>query len=75
MDETSTQQASQSNQTEVPPAVHRDRGSSIGGLVLIVLGLIFLADNLLPDVHFGDYWPLILVAIGVGLLWKGRSRT
>jgi len=52
---------------------HRDRGSNlIGGVVLIVLGLLFLANNLLPEFRFGDYWPLILVAIGAGILWKHR---
>ncbi len=50
----------------------RDRGSVIGGLVLIVLGLLFLADNFL-DVRFSDFWPLVLVAIGAGLLWRSRE--
>ncbi len=56
------------------PTRRRDRGSVIGGLVLIVLGLLFLADNFLPDVRFGDFWPLILVAIGIGLLWRSRDE-
>ena len=44
------------------------KGSLIGGLVLITLGAIFLADEFLPSVDFGDLWPLILVVIGAGLL-------
>jgi len=51
---------------------NRDRGSVIGGLVLIVLGALFLLDNFL-DIRFGDLWPLILVAVGVGLLWRSRN--
>jgi hypothetical protein len=31
-----------------------------------------LLERLVPDVHFSDYWPLILVAVGVGLLWNSR---
>ncbi len=55
------------------PKKQGDRGSNlIGGVVLIVLGLLFLANNLLPEFQFGDYWPLILVAIGAGILWKHR---
>lgn len=46
----------------------RKRGSLIGGLVLITIGGLFLADELIPQIDFGDLWPLILVAIGVGLL-------
>lgn len=51
----------------------KDRGSVIGGVVLIVLGLLFLADNFL-DIRFADFWPLILIAIGGGLLWRSRSE-
>jgi phage shock protein C len=57
-----------------PPAQKRDQGGLIGGLVLIVLGLLFLANNLIPDFHFGDYWPVILIVIGGFLLWKSRSE-
>jgi len=42
--------------------------------VLIVLGLLFLADNFL-DIRFHDFWPLILVAIGGGLLWRSREES
>lgn len=54
------------------PGKRQDRGSVIGGLILIVLGLLFLADNFL-DVRFSDFWPLILVATGAGLLWRSRD--
>jgi len=47
---------------------HRRKGSLIGGLVLVTLGVIFLADEFLPNIDFGDLWPLILVVIGAGLL-------
>jgi phage shock protein C len=53
-------------------APHKDHGGLIGGLVLIVLGLLFLANNLFPEFSFGDYWPLILIAVGIGLLLKNR---
>lgn len=72
------------NSQQSPPApsppseqsapAHKDRGGIVGGLVLVVLGLVFLADNLIPGFSFSDYWPLILVAIGIGLLWRGRRQ-
>lgn len=46
----------------------RHRGSVIGGLVLITLGVLFLADEFIPRISFSDLWPIILVVIGVGLL-------
>jgi phage shock protein C len=49
---------------------NKERGSVIGGLVLITLGLVFLADEYLPWFDFGKLWPLVLVAIGIGLLWN-----
>ena len=50
---------------------HRKEGT-LGGVVLIVLGVLFLAHNFLPRFNFSDYWPLILVAIGVTLLVRSR---
>ena len=57
-----------------PPSRQRDHGGLIGGLVLVVLGLLFLGNNLLPDFRFGDYWPVILIVIGGALLWKSRNE-
>ncbi|NVO19665.1 MAG: PspC domain-containing protein [Bacteroidetes bacterium] len=44
------------------------RGGLIGGLVLISLGCIFLADRFIPHIHFGDLWPIILVVVGAVLI-------
>jgi hypothetical protein len=43
------------------------RKDLIKGVLLIVIGLIFLASNLgtMPDVNMTRMWPLILVVIGV----------
>jgi phage shock protein PspC (stress-responsive transcriptional regulator) len=46
----------------------RHRGSLIGALVLITLGVLFLADEFIPHINFGDLWPIILIVIGIGLL-------
>lgn len=44
------------------------RGGLIGGLILITLGCIFLADRFIPNINFHDLWPLILVVIGAVLI-------
>ena len=45
------------------------RGSVIGPLILIGLGLLFLSRNLWPDVPLADlisrYWPFLLIAWGL----------
>jgi hypothetical protein len=38
-----------------------------GPLILIVLGVLFLLNNLYPEVYpFSRVWPLLLVVIGIG---------
>lgn len=47
----------------------------IGGIVLITLGGLLLANNFLPDIDIADYWPLLLVGVGAAVLLKAlRSK-
>ncbi|MEI6884890.1 MAG: PspC domain-containing protein [Bacteroidota bacterium] len=46
----------------------KSKGSLVGGLILITLGSLFLINQLIPNVDFGDLWPVLLVVIGAGLL-------
>ncbi len=48
----------------------KSSGGVTGGIVLIVIGVLFLLRNFIPDFEFGDYWPLILVAVGASMLWN-----
>jgi len=60
-----------------PVTSSKKKGSLIGGLVLITLGALFLADEFIPDIDFGDLWPVILIVIGIGLLINaltGRTK-
>lgn len=55
-------------------------GSPLGGIILVLLGLLFLADTLgFHDVNFGDlfrtWWPMIFVAVGLAHLLEGRTRS
>ena len=53
---------------------HKFRGNLIGGLVLITLGALFLADQLIPHIRFFDLWPIVLIIIGIGLLINSIYR-
>jgi phage shock protein PspC (stress-responsive transcriptional regulator) len=49
---------------DVTPANTSNRGF-IAGIILILLGALFLGDRLFPWYNITDLWPLILVIIGV----------
>ena len=51
-----------------------DKGHIWGGLILILLGLFFLAKSLFPRFTFVRFWPLILVITGLILIIQSLSR-
>ncbi|MCW2957600.1 MAG: hypothetical protein JWP18_403 [Solirubrobacterales bacterium] len=49
-----------------------DRTSLVAGLVLVVLGVVFLLDRTGSlDLRFGGLWPLLTAAAGAILLAAG----
>ncbi len=69
----STTSPDQPLNSSINPAKQRQKGSLIGGLVLITLGILFLADEFFPSFDFSDLWPVIIIVIGVGLLINAFS--
>jgi hypothetical protein len=65
------EQSTNSGPGSAPPAP-KSKDNITGALILILLGLLFLANNLLPGFDFSDYWPLILVVVGISLLLRSR---
>ncbi len=55
---------------------HRDdrRGAIIGGVVLVLLGAAFLAQEFVPDLDIGRFWPVILIVIGILVLASAVRR-
>jgi phage shock protein PspC (stress-responsive transcriptional regulator) len=50
-------------------------GSIIFGVILIGIGLLFLADKIIPSFCFTDFFPLAIIAIGGFLIWTSlKSR-
>ena len=56
------------------PAQQRNRNAT-AGLILILIGVLFLLGNMgwLWWFNFRQLWPLILIAIGLAIIW-GRAR-
>ena len=47
---------------------NKNQGNLIAGIILISVGVIFLIDRFVPQINFGDFWPLVLVIAGVALI-------
>jgi phage shock protein C len=52
----------------------RNRRRNVLGAILIIFGVMFLANNLIPRFDFGDYWPLILIILGVVVLINSKQN-
>jgi uncharacterized protein DUF2154/cell wall-active antibiotic response 4TMS protein YvqF len=52
---------------------HRRRSSIGGALIVIAVGVFFLVINLHPDLNAWSiiqrYWPVLLIAVGLGYIW------
>lgn len=64
----------QSEEMKMQTISPADKRSLWGGVILIGLGVLFLMDNYIPRFNFSDYWPLILIGVGVGLLLNAKKR-
>jgi phage shock protein C len=49
-------------------------GALIGGALLILIGVFFLAREFLPTIDFDWFWPLVLVGLGAVLLVSAIRR-
>lgn len=52
----------------------RNDGGLIAGLVLITIGLIFLADRFVYWLDFGDLWPVLLLVAGGYLIYNSYKK-
>ncbi len=57
-----------------PAPVRRHRGGMTGGVILIVVGLLFLVSQFVPGFEIGKLWPLILVALGISAILRSGRR-
>jgi predicted membrane protein len=50
-------------------------GNSNRGIILLVLGVVFLSTNLFKWDFFSILWPVIIITIGLSILFKRESGT
>ena len=56
------------------PEKKRSSANLTAGLILITLGILFLCERFIPNVNFGDLWPILLIVIGCTILFRGGNR-
>ena len=64
------------NPTEPFPVKKKSNFSVIAGAALLVMGAFFLLDefNFIPDVDFGQLWPVILIVIGITFIFSQNKK-
>lgn len=51
-----------------------NRGGATFGLILVVIGLVIIADRVVPGIRIWELWPLIIVAVGVKQIFTSKGR-
>ncbi len=54
----------------------KSNSAVIAGAVLVVMGTVFLINQLglLPHIGFGKVWPVILIAIGLSVIFSPKKK-
>lgn len=67
--------ATDQNQPSPQPQLTNHRGSMTAGIVLVVIGGLFLTHNLIPHFHFIHFWPIVLILLGIAILSRTTRNT
>src|SRR3990170_8931036 len=54
----------------------KNQGQLLWGILLVVLGLLFLSENFGygPWFNWDRWWPVVLIVIGLGILYRRNER-
>ena len=53
---------------------HQSNNSWVGGLILIAIGAIFLAQNLIPGFYLHNWWALFILIPAIGALSSAYNQ-
>jgi uncharacterized membrane protein HdeD (DUF308 family) len=54
------------------PGVPVRRRRPTFGILLIILGLLLLAHQVIPEIATMLFWPILLISAGIWVLWRAR---
>lgn len=53
---------------------YKNKGNLTAGLILIGIGSLFLLDNLIANIDFGDLWPVFIIIAGIAILLNSFNQ-
>lgn len=51
---------------------HFERRGLTGPLMMILVGVILLISRFVPELSFGDLWPVLLIGVGAAMIFDRR---
>lgn len=51
------------------------KGNNSGGMLLLILGIVFLSSNLFGWNFFAVLWPVIIITVGISILFKKEKAS
>lgn len=58
----------------IPEGIRLHGKNPIFGLLLMIVGAIFLANNFFPQLRLDKYWPIIPIALGLVLIFSSYNH-
>ena len=52
----------------------KDQGNMMAGLIVIAIGVFFLAKQFMPYFPWGKLWPIVLIIVGIVIMARGMKR-
>lgn len=62
------------NTHHIAEGLHLHGKSAIFGLSLMIVGVIFLANNFFPQLRLDKYWPIIPIVVGLALIFSSYKK-
>lgn len=64
------------NENFEPAAENKTNGKGriVVGAVLIIIGMLFFFERFIPSFNFEDFFPALLIIIGLALIWNSAKK-
>jgi len=53
---------------------YESKGRIVVGAILIIIGALFFLEKMIPSFSFEDFFPALLIIIGIALIWNSIRK-